>query len=125
MSRSVPLRAVLEYASSPPSRLTTAPPFWLRLPSVSRVVPRVASSNQYSCENSSPPRSLANTKPSRHAPAGAGTSPVTGSRWKVSCSRMPSGVQTRWAWAVSAKRVLTSRQPSRVQPARLAPRVFW
>ena len=45
-SRSLPLREVLEYAISPPSRLSVAPPFWLRMPSVSRVLLRVAASNQ-------------------------------------------------------------------------------
>ena len=78
-SRSVPLREVLLYAISPPSRLSVVPPFWLRLPSVSNVTERESLSNQYNWLNSSPPLSLANTKPSRHAFAGAGVRPPTGS----------------------------------------------
>ena len=78
-SRSVPLREVLLYAISPPSGLSVVPPFWLRLPSVNRCTLRVGPSNQYNWLNSSPPLSLANTKPSRHAFAGAGVMPPTGS----------------------------------------------
>ena len=79
MSVSLPLRDVLLYASCVPSSVNSAPLFWLRLPSVSIVTSRVPKSNQYSCENSLPPTSYANTKPSCFAAAGTGVMPPTGS----------------------------------------------
>ena len=88
-------------------------------------MPRVCASYQYNWLNSSPPLSLVNTKPWRHALAGEAVMPTTGSLKKLSCSRIPKGSHTRCAWAVSAKRVLMSMQPLVVQPANAAPRVFW
>src|SRR5690606_2297675 len=85
---------------------------------------RLSRSYQCSCQNSEPPTSLPKTKPLA-PPAGAGVTALTGSRWKVSCSRMPKGALTRWTWAVSPKRVVISRLPSCNQPASEAPRVYW
>ena len=79
MSVSLPLRAVLDQANQRPSAENRASPFCERLPSVSNVVSRVPKSNQYSCENSLPPTSRENTKPSSGEVAGAGVSPATGS----------------------------------------------